>query len=321
MNVCGNQVEVQGGLIRIARVAAEGFKFLENPEQVLEDLRKSRTRIDILTFMQKLPETAAKYAYPMEWDNLAALQVTTFEHWWNVQIDGKTRNMVRRAEKKGVMVREVPFDDNLVRGIWEIYNECPVRQGKPFPHFGKDFETVRSMSATFLEESIFIGAFVDNHLIGFAKLTTDDSRSQAATMHILAMVRHRDKAPTNAIIAESVKSCAAHNIPYLVYSNFAYGKKQRDSLSEFKESNGFRRIDLPRYYVPLTGIGRLAFSLGLHHSFMDHVPEPVVTKFRELRSAWHNHKIQSAAPTSLEKRSKSSEVARTSIPQHVSRLK
>jgi len=56
----------------------------------------------------------------------------------------------KQAEKKGVVVREVPFDDALARGIWEIYNECPVRQGRLFPHYGKSFETVRNMSATYL---------------------------------------------------------------------------------------------------------------------------------------------------------------------------
>lgn len=293
MNVCGNDVRVRGRLLRIARVDAEGFRFLENPEPVLENLRKSRPRIDILTFVQRLPETSPKYSYPMEWDNVAALPVSTFDNWWKLQIDGKTRNMVRRAEKKGLVTREVPFDDVLVRGIWEVYNECPVRQGRPFRHFGKDIETVRSMSATFLEDSVFIGAFLDSQLIGFAKLTVNESRSQAAVMHIVAMVQHRDKAATNALIAESVKTCARLNVPYLVYSNFAYGKKQHDSLSDFKKNNGFQKIDVPRYYVPLTRLGGLAVRFGLHHSLLDRIPEPVRAGYRKLRGAWYNQELPS----------------------------
>ena len=39
---------------------------------------------------------------------------------------------MRRAEKRGVVVREVPFDDDLVRGIVEIYDETPIRQGGPY---------------------------------------------------------------------------------------------------------------------------------------------------------------------------------------------
>ena len=298
MNVCGKDIAVQGRLVRIARLAAEGFEFIENPEAALVDLRNSRRRIDLFTFMPTLPHTSPEYSYAMESDNVAALPVSTFEHWWTRQIDGKTRNKVRLAEKKGVTVREVSFDDELVSGIWGIYNECPVRQGRRFPHYGKDLETVHRMSATFLETSVFIGAYLGDELIGFMKLTADDSRSQAATMHIIGMVQHRDKAAMNALIAHGVKSCEKRGIPNFVYSKFAYGKKQRDSLSDFKESNGFRRIDLPRYYVPLTGIGRFALKFGLHHSLLDHVPESALVKLRELRSAWHNRKPQSAPQAS-----------------------
>lgn len=293
MNVCGNEITVQGRLVRIARLVHERYEFLENPEPTLKQLREAGSDIDLFTFMQKLPHTSPEYSYPMEWDNVAALSVSTFEHWWTQQIDGKTRNMVRRAEKKGIVVREVPFDDALVMGIWEIYNECPLRQGRPFFHYGKNVETVRRISATFPETSTFIGAFLGEKLIGFMKLTCDDARSQAAVMHIIAMVQHRDKAPTNALVAEAVRYCASHKIPYIAYSKFAYRAKQRDSLSDFKENNGFQRIDVPRYYIPLTRLGAVAFRLGLHHSVLDYVPESVLTMFRELRNAWYGRKVKS----------------------------
>lgn len=295
MEVHGKDFRIEGRLVRIARLSAEGFEFLDEPEASLSGLRESKSRIDLVTFLQKLPSTVPEYKYPMEWDNVAALPVSTFEQWWKQQIDGKTRNMVRRSEKNKVVMQEVSFDDNLAHGIWEIYNECPVRQGRAFPHYGKDLGEVRRMSATFLESSIFIGAYLGNELIGFIKLTVDDARSQAAVMHIISMVRHRDKASTNALVAEAVKACANRGIPYLVYSKFAFGTKKPDSLSKFKESNGFRRIDLPRYYVPLTGIGRLAFRLGLHHSFMERVPEPAVARLRQFRTAWYARK----APTAM----------------------
>ena len=293
MKVCGKDVHIEGQLIRIARLDGEKYCFLDDPETMLEGLRKCGTRVDLFTFMQKVSETSPKYSYPMEWNNFAALPIDGFDHWWTQQIDGKTRNMVRRAEKKGVVVRESPFDDALVKGIWEIYNECPIRQGRPFPHYGKDIETVRRISATFMETSIFIGAFLGEKLIGFVKLTCNEDRSQAGVMHIVSMLQHRDKSPTNALIAQAVRSCAERKIPYLVYSSFAYGKKQRDSLSDFKESNGFRRIDLPRYYVPLTGIGHIALRLGLNHSIVDRVPEAVLARFREFRSAWYKRRFAS----------------------------
>jgi len=87
----------------------------------------------------------------MELDNMAVLSITTFDQWWNKQIGFKARNKTKQAEKKGLVIREVLFDDHLARGIWEIYNECPVRQGRRFPHYGESFEAVRDMSATYLD--------------------------------------------------------------------------------------------------------------------------------------------------------------------------
>src|ERR1035437_9850135 len=240
LSICGKQIRVSGRAIRIARLEADKYIFLDDPEATLYGVRKCGVRIDLFTFMQKLPETVPKYLYPKEWDNLAALRVSTFEHWWTQQIGFKARNKAKQAGKKGVTLREVPFDTALVQGIWGIYNECPVRQGRPFRHYGMDLETVRKASGTFLEHSSFIGAFLGDKLIGFAKLVSNETRTQAGLMHIVSMIQHRDKAPTNALIAEAVRSCAKREIPYLVYSSFAYGNRQRDSMSDFRSEE--RRV-------------------------------------------------------------------------------
>jgi hypothetical protein len=111
-------------------------------------------------------------------------------------------------------------------------------------------------------------------------------------VHILSMIQHNDKAPTNALIAQAVRYCAEHKIPFLVYEHFVYGNKQGDSLSHFKEVNGFQRVDLPRYYVPITILGRIALRLGLHHRLADRVPESVAAKFREMRKAWYRREVE-----------------------------
>jgi hypothetical protein len=297
VRVCDKDIRVHGRLIRVARLEGDGYVFLENPDAVLAGLRTCVERIDLFTFSQKLPDTVPRYRYPMEWDNVAALPVSTFDHWWTRQLNDKTRNMVRRAAKKGVAVREVPFDDTLVQGIWEIYNETPIRQGKPFPHYGMDLGSVRRHAGTFLDRSVFMGAFLGERLIGFLKLVSDEAQGQAGLMHILSMIQHVDKAPTNALIAQAVRSCVERRIPYLVYSQFSYGKKQRDSLSDFKQHNGFQRIDLPRYYVPLSYTGRIAVRLSLHHGLADHIPEPVAAQFRKLRRLWYRRRVQVATET------------------------
>ena len=58
------------------------------------------------TFMQAMPKTSPKYAYPMEWDNLAVIPVSTFHHSWrNHQIRSFPRNRARQAAKEGVAFR------------------------------------------------------------------------------------------------------------------------------------------------------------------------------------------------------------------------
>jgi hypothetical protein len=299
MKICGNEIRVSGQLLRVARLDADKFQFLEDdPEQVLDGLRHCGHRVDLFTFTQRLPDTTPKYKYPMEWDNFAALPVTTFENWWTKQLGFKARNKAKQAAKKGVSVREVAFSDELVRGIWEIYNECPVRQGRRFPHYGKSLETVYREEATYLDSSVFIGAFLGEKLIGFIKLVSDQTRTQAGLMNIVSLIEQRDKAPTNALVAEAVRACASRNIPYLVYSNFAYGKKQTDSLSDFKERNAFQRVEVPRYYVPLTTLGSMAFRLGLHHRMADYFPEQLASKLRQMRTAWYDRKFQTVRETS-----------------------
>lgn len=291
MNVCGKDIKVGGRFIRLAQIDGDKYNFPDDVEFFVDCLRRCGTRIDLFTFLQKLPNTAPQYAYPFEWDNLAVLPVSTFDHWWNHQIRSFPRNRARQAEKKGVVLREVNCDEAFIQGICRIYNESPVRQGKRFPHYGMTIDKARDYARTFRDRSIYIGAFLDDTMIGFIKLVVDDTNTHACLVHILSMIQYKDKAPTNALLAHAVKACEDRGISYLVYENFSYGKKEGDSLSHFKEVNGFQRMDLPRYYIPLTTLGRLALRLGLHHRLVDHLPESLVARLRQLRTAWYQRKI------------------------------
>lgn len=295
IQVCGKEVRTRGTLIRVAFLDGEGYQFLNDLDLALSSLRASKCGADLFTFVQKLSDRLPLYHYPMEWDNLAVLPVSTFDHWMTHQIDFKVRNKVRKAAKNGVVAREVPFDDALICGIQRVYNESPIRQGRRFWHYGEDLATVRRMKSTFLERSIFIGVFFEDQLIGFAKLVANEDWTQAGLMHILAMVGHRDKAPTNALIAQAVRTCAERKIPHLWYANFSYGGKQQDSLADFKRYNGFQRAEVPRYYVPLTTVGRLAFRMGLHHSLADQIPEPIAAAYRKIRAFWYSKKFPASA--------------------------
>jgi hypothetical protein len=287
--IAGKELTVRGRLVRIGAPAGDRFDYFDDPAGFVRDARAESSAVDIFTFVQPLPETERRFPFHVERDNFAALRVSTFEDWWVRQIDNKTRNMVRKAEKRGVLVKEVPFDDDLAAGICDIYNETPIRQGKRFWHYGKDVAAVARENSTFLDHSVFIGAFVEDQLVGFVKMVFDRRGGQAGMMQILSMVKHRDKAPTNALIAQAVRSCATRTIPYLVYAQFSYGRKQHDSLVVFKQSNGFTQVDVPRYYVPLTSRGRIALTLGLHRRLHDRIPEGVLSRFREWRGVLYTH--------------------------------
>jgi len=286
------EIKIAGRFLRVARLDAEKFQFLEEePDRVVEGLRGSGVRIDLFTFLQKLSDPKPDLAYPMEMDNFAAIPISTFENWWTKQIGFKARNKAKQAEKKGVVLREVPFSDGLIHGIWKIYNECPIRQGRRFSHYGKDLQRVHQDEATYLDKSVFIGAFLGDELIGFIKMVWDESRTQAGLMNIVSLIKERDKASSNALVAHAVKACASRGISYLTYSNFSYGKKQSDSLSDFKERNGFQRFEVARYFVPLTPLGNLALRFGLHHRLSERIPESLAEKLRELREAWYKRKF------------------------------
>lgn len=295
MRVGGKDIHIEGKVLRIARLEGDGYEFIKDPDAILDGLRRCGRRIDLFTFVQKVTDTTPLWQHPMEWDNFAALPISTYDRWWTEQIGFKARNKAKQAAKKGVTVREVPFNDDLVGGIWEVYNECPVRQGRRFRHYGKSIETVRAEEATFLDRSIFIGAFLGEKLIGFVKLVTDETRTQAGLMNIVSMIGHRDKAPTNALVAQAVRSCADRGIGFLVYSQFAYGNKEQDGIGDFKERNGFQKIDVPRFYIPLTGVGRAAYRLGLHKPTIERIPAPVLARLREFRNKWYSLKFPQAA--------------------------
>ena len=70
VSVCGNELRVQGRLCRVARLDGDDFKFLDDPEAVLAEVRKTRLRIDLFTFLQGLPGTPTKYSYPMEFGTM-----------------------------------------------------------------------------------------------------------------------------------------------------------------------------------------------------------------------------------------------------------
>jgi hypothetical protein len=288
LTIDGLAVSVSGRVLRIGRVRDEPYLCLHDSEKFVAKLRCQPNRPDLFTFMQPVGDQKAHHPFYHEMESLAVLQITTFKDWWKNKIRTHTRNHIRKAQKKGVEVRPVPFDDQLVQGVKTIYDECPLRQGKPFWHYRKDFETVKAGLATFLERSDFIGAFWEGELIGFVKMTSE--HGSAGLMHIISMIAHRDKAPTDALIMKAVELCAEKKISYLQYALWSRG-----GFGKFKENHSFERHDVPRYFVPLTAKGRIMLSLGLHRKLADQLPPSWRERMVALRNRWNAFRYKQRA--------------------------
>lgn len=285
---------VTEGVIKIGAIKDEEWSesdVVRDPEVLIENIKRSKARVDIFTFAQKLPETTPKYGYYMEWDNDAAIPITSYDEWWKKRLPQVTRKNVRRSVKKGCVVREAEFNDEFVKEIIKVYNESPVRQGRPFWHYGKDFDTVKRENSSFLSNSEFIGAYYNEELIGFIKLVY--VRKEAKIMQIISMVKHQDKRPTNALIAKAVEICEKKKVDFFVYGKYFYGKRTQSPLIEFKVRNGFEKINLPRYYVPLTTKGKIILKLKLHHGIVGLIPMVIFNYLVALRAKWYEKKSQS----------------------------
>src|SRR5262249_11909303 len=250
--------------------------------------RQHGGKADVFCFSQRIPEISPKFDYPLHWDNAAALSVSSYSQWWE-NLSQETRRNVRLASKRGLVVSAVSFSDKVARGIMGIYNECPFRQGRRFWHYGKDFETVKRDNATYAGRSQFIAAYAGSELVGFIKMVYVDKL--ASIMQILSKVAHQDKKPTNALIAKAVEICAEKGVSQLVYCKYVYHQNYQDALTEFKRRNGFKQVNLPRYFVPLTLKGRFAISLKLQLGLTEMLPQGIVGTLLEARSRYYTSKL------------------------------
>jgi hypothetical protein len=257
--------------VKIARDGREYQRDVYPTETLVGKLRDMG--VDIFTFIERkwvhpLPQPSGSWRKTE--DNLALLQVPSYDEWWR-NIGKKTRNMVRKAEKNGVIIRISAADEALVEGVLKIYNETPVRQGRAFPHYGVKLPTVQRIVAS-QKNSTFIAAYLEDELAGFIQLVHGDNI--AIISQILSLQKHWDKAVNNALLAKAIEVCASRKVKWLMYGRMG----NHPSLDRFKQNNGFARFSLTRYYVPLTVKGKTATKLGLHREFKDILPQSIKYK-------------------------------------------
>lgn len=285
MHIDNNELIVSGKLVKIVQFKEEWDIDVNDPEAIIKKMKNTGIKADIFTFKQRLPESKPKFNYYMEWDNVAAVPITTYEYWLKYQLYQNPRNKMRIAQKKGVELKISEFNDDLIDGITKIYNETRIRQGRIFKDYDATFEETKKGHSTFLDRADFITAHYKDELIGFIKIARSDR--YARTMGILSKISHRDKAPMNLLIARAIELCAEKNIPYLVYGKFTYGKKGRDLMQDFKRYLGFESIALPRYFIPLSAWGRIALTLKLHNEIKELIPRNLLKIILLLRSKWY----------------------------------
>jgi hypothetical protein len=282
-------VTVRGRWLRVAGIHDEQWLpgELEDPQACVNRLKRvtiGGAKADIFTFAQKLPATTPKYPYAIEMESIAAVRLTSVGDWWN-KLPQETRKNVRRAGKRGVVVTVRELDDDLIRGIVELNNKSPMRQGAPFHHYGKTYEQVRKDQSTHKDRSEFICAYLETELIGFLKMVY--CHQYGTLLLLITDPSHQDQRPANALLARAIERCADKGLSYVVYGKYRYGNQPRTSLMEFKDRHGFAEIMVPRYYVPLTARGKLGMNLGLHRDRVGILPKGAISFGRRLRAEWY----------------------------------
>lgn len=281
IDICGQTYAIANGPVTVMSLEDDWFEDVVDPEAVIEALKKNAGfRPDIFTFWQRPPDVQPKHPFHVEWEELAVLPVKSHDHWWNHQIKSRTRNQIRKAEKEGLVVKEAAYDDDFVRGMTAIFNETPVRQGRKFWHYGKDFQTVKKQFSRCIHREDMIGAYYQNELVGFIMM--GNAKRYGVTTQIISAIKHRDKSTNTALIAKAVELCEAKRLPYLVY--LFWGD---DSLTEFKRRCGFERMRIPRYFVPLTHKGGLALKLGFRRGWKELLPKQLKASLKTLSSRWY----------------------------------
>jgi hypothetical protein len=273
---------VKGRFLTVVQLWDEWYEDVGDPELIIRSLKRYTPTPDIFTFWQRLPDSVPLYPYYHESEALSAIPLKDFRHWWERQIKSDTRKKAKRAEKRGVEIKVISPDDELINGVMGIFNETPVRRGKPFWHYGKQFAEVKAMLSADFARSKYIGAYDKGSLVGFVKLVFAEERFANPGL-IISTLEARKKYVNNALIAKAVELCSDAGIPYLTYTGWRKGTQ-----AEFLIRNGFQKTLVPRYWIPITKKGAVAIKLGLHRKVGAYIPEPVMVLLLDLRRSFYS---------------------------------
>ncbi len=288
-SVSGKEVAVSGRILKTAKLRHEWCDFIEVPVKAIAELKGRRPVADLFTFVGEIGDQPLAGPYLVESVSVAVLPIVSYKKWFE-NIGFKTRNKIRKAEKSGVEFRVAALDAKFARGVEEIYNESPIRQGRKFFHYGQTAAEIESELQSFADRSVLVGAYYQEELIGFMKLFY--GRDVLRTIHIIAKMSHREKCAMDGLIAKAVELCDQKGLHHLHYGSWTDG-----GIGAFREKHGFERREVPRYSVLLTWRGRIIFRLKLHRPMRDRFPKRIVAATIGLRARWNSYRFRSVADT------------------------
>ncbi len=280
LEIDNTEISVTGTLFKTARLRHEWCEFLQDPADAIHQLNDSRRRPDLFTFVRDIGETQPPLPYFTHPISIAVLPVTTHAKWW-ADIGFKPRNKIRKGQKSGVVTRVVELDDEFARQVEFIYNESPVRQGRRFFHYGKTATEIKEELSSFLSQSVIVGAYFQNELIGFMKLFR--AKTALRTIHIIAKNSHREKCAMDVLIAKAVELCEQYGLSYLHYGSWTDG-----GVGAFRSKHGFVPLEVQRYFVPLSMSGHVMLKLNLHRPMRERLPDGWVLPLVRLRARWNS---------------------------------
>jgi hypothetical protein len=273
------EISMSGRFFRIAKLRHEWFEFPVEPGALAGKLKQHKPVPDLFTFLQEAHAPRPEFPFYRETAGASLLTIKSFDDWWE-NLHFKARNKARKAQKTGVEIHEVELNDTFIRGVEKIYNESPLRQGRKFTHYGKDFATIKNDLGSFPKESSFTGAYFKGELVGFMKLF--EGNGIMRMIHIIATLAHRDKCVMDALIARAVKICDEKKIVHLHYGDWT-----SRGLGVFRVKYNFQRHDCPRYFIPLTARGKFMLNLRLHRPLRERLPQAWADRLIDVRNHWN----------------------------------
>jgi hypothetical protein len=77
LEIAGQTYTISRGPANVVQLEDEWYEDVHDPLAVAAALKAARTKVDLFTFWQRLPDTEPHFCFPIEWESIAAMPVTS----------------------------------------------------------------------------------------------------------------------------------------------------------------------------------------------------------------------------------------------------